>query len=134
MSKALIQTVNPGTQTVAVDGIINLGSVIRRFGCNLRLNGNAIEVNGEGYYKVDCNVTLAPTAAGNVTVALYKNGVALTGATATGSVTTAGNFVTLPIQTTIKEGCCCDGGTALTLVLVEGASTVSNVAVRVEKA
>ena len=58
----------------------------------------------------------------------------LTGATATGSVSTAGNPVTLPIQTTIREGCGCDGGTALTVVLVSGASTVSNVALRVEKA
>lgn len=134
MSRSLIQTVNQSSQSVAVNSIIGLGSVIRRFGCNCRLNGNAIEVDGEGYYKIDANVTLAPTAVGNVTVAIYKNGVALTGATATGSVSTAGQSVTLPIQTTIREGCCCDGGTALTVVLVSGASTVSNVAVRVEKA
>lgn len=134
MSKSLIQTVNQSSQVVAANSIIDLGSVIRRFGCNCRLNGNAIEVDGEGYYTIDANVTLAPTAAGTVTVALYKNGVALTGATASGSVTTAGNPVTLPIQATIREGCCCDGGVALTLVLVAGASTVTNVAVRVEKA
>ena len=134
MGKSLIQTVNQSTQSVASNSIIELGSVLRRFGCNCRLNGNAIEVDGSGYYTADVNVTLAPTAAGNVTVALYRNGVQITGATATGSVTTAGNFVTLPIQTTIREGCCCDGGSSLTLVLVSGASTVSNVAVRVEKA
>lgn len=134
MSKALIQTVNQSSQTVAENSIINLGSVIRRFGCNLRLNGNAVEVNGEGYYKIDCNVTLAPTTAGAVTVAIYKNGVPLTGATASGSASIAGNPVTLPIQTTIREGCQCDGGTALTVVLVAGASTVTNVALRVEKA
>lgn len=134
MSKSLIQTVNQSSQTVAASSIIDLGSVIRRFGCNLRLNGNAIEVNGEGYYKVDCNVTLAPTAEGNVTIALYRNGVAVTGATATGSVSTANNPITLPIQTTIREGCKCDGGASLTLVLVAGASTVTNVAVRVDKA
>ena len=134
MSKSLIQTVNQSSQTVAANSIIDLGSVIRRFGCNLRLNGNAIEVDGAGYYTIDCNVTLAPTAAGNVQVAIYKNGVPLTGATATGSVSTAGNPVTIPIQTTIREGCNCDGGTSLTLVLVAGASTVSNVALRVEKA
>lgn len=134
MGKSLIQTVNQSTQTVAANSIIDLGSVIRRFGCNLRLNGNAVEVNGEGYYKVDCNVTAAPTAAGTVTVALYNNGVPLTGATASGSVSTAGNPITLPIQTTIREGCCCDGGSALTVVLVAGAGTVSNVALRVDKA
>ena len=133
MSKSLIQTVNQSSQTVAVNSIIELGSVIRRYGCNLRLNGNAVEVNGEGYYKIDGNVTLTPSAVGNVTVAVYKNGVPLTGATATGGVTTVGNSITLPIQTTIKEGCSCDGGTALTVVLVAGASTVNNVALRVEK-
>ena len=134
MGKSLIQTVNQSSQVVAANSIIDLGSVIRRFGCNLRLNGNAVEVSGEGYYTIDCNVTLAPTTAGNVTVALYRNGVAVTGATATGSVSTAGNPITLPIQATIREGCCCDGGSSLTLVLVAGASTVSNVAMRVDKA
>lgn len=134
MSKSLIQTVNQSSQAVAANSIIGLGSVIRRFGCNLRLNGNAIEVDGAGYYTIDCNVTLAPTAAGDVTVAVYKNGVPLTGATATATVAAADDSVTLPIQTTIREGCACDGGTALTVVLVAGASTVSNVAMRVEKA
>lgn len=134
MSRSLIQTVNQSSQTVAANSIIDLGSVIRRFGCNLRLNGNAIEVDGAGYYTIDCNVTIAPTAAGNVTVAIFKNGVQLTGATATGSVSTAGNLITLPVQTTIRESCPCDGGTALTLVLIAGPGTVSNVAMRVEKA
>lgn len=134
MSKSLIQTVNQSTQNASVNGIIDLGSVIRRFGCNLRLNGNAIEVEGAGYYTIDANVTIAPTAAGNVQVAIFKNGVQLTGAIATGSVSTAGNPITLPIQTTIREGCNCDGGTSLTLVLLAGAGTISNVAVRVEKA
>lgn len=134
MSKSLIQTVNQSSQVVAANSIIDLGSVIRRFGCNCRLNGNAIEVDGAGYYTIDCNVTVAPTVAGNVQVAIYKNGVQLTGATATGSTTTAGNPITLPIQTTIREGCNCDGGTSITLVLIAGASTVTNVAMRVEKA
>ena len=50
MSKSLIQTVNQSSQVVAANSIIDLGSVIRRFGCNLRLNGNAVEVDGAGYY------------------------------------------------------------------------------------
>ena len=133
MSKSLIQTVNQSSQTVAENSIINLGSVIRRYGCNLRMNGNAVEVSGEGYYKIDCNVTLAPTEAGTATIAIYKNGVQLTGATASGTAAAAGDFITLPVQTTIREGCQCDGGTALTVVLVSGASTISNIALRVEK-
>ena len=133
MSKSLIQTANPSSQTVAVGGIISLGSVLRRYGCNCRLNGNAIEVNGQGYYTVSGTVTVAPTAAGNVSIAIYENGNTIPSATSTGSVTTAGNSVTLPVETTVKQGCCCDGGTALTCVLTAGAGTVTNVSMRVIK-
>ena len=72
MSRSLIQTANQSQQTVAAGSIISLGSVLRRFGCNCRLNGNAIEIEGEGYYKVEATVTAAPTAAGNVTVAFFE--------------------------------------------------------------
>ena len=134
MSRSLIQTTNQTTQAVAVNGIISLGSVLRRFGCNCRLSGNAVECVGEGYYKVDVNVSVAPTATGAVTVALYNNGVQVPGAIAYGSVSTAANPVTLPIETTIRQGCCCDSADSLTVVLVEGAGDVQNVSVRVEKA
>ena len=85
MGKSLIQTTNQSQQAVAVNSIISPGSVLRRFGCNLRLSGNAIEVVGEGYYKIDCNVSVAPTAVGSVTVALYNNGVQIPGAIAYGA-------------------------------------------------
>ena len=133
MSRALIQTANQSAQAVAANSIISLGSTQRRFGCNLRLSGNGIEVNGEGYYTADCCVSVAPTAAGPVTVALYNNGVQIPGAIAYGSVSTAGNSITLPIITTIRQGCCCDSADNLTCVLIEGAGTVRNVSLRVEK-
>lgn len=133
MSKSLIQTTNQSSQTVAVGSIISLGSVLRRFGCNCRLSGNAIEIEGEGYYKIDANVSLAPSAVGNVTVALYKDGVQIPSAIAYGSVSTADNSVTLPITTTVRQRCC-DSASSLTLVLTAGASTVNNVSVRVDKA
>lgn len=133
MGKSLIQTTNQTTQTVADNGILSLGSVLRRYGCNCRLSGNAIEIVGEGYYKVDAQVSVEPTAEGNVTVALYNNGVQVQGAIAYGSVTTAADPITLPIQTTIRQGCCCDSADSLTLVLLEGAGDVTNVSLRVEK-
>ena len=134
MSRSLIQTTNQTTQPVAVNSIISLGSVQRRFGCNCRLSGNAIECVGEGYYKADVNVSIAPTAAGPVTIALYNNGVQIPGAIAYGSVSTAGNSTTLPIETTIRQGCCCDSADSLTVVLLTGAGDVQNISVRVEKA
>ena len=133
MSRSLIQVTNQSTQTVALNSIISLGSVLRRFGCNCRLSGNAIEVNGEGYYTIDADVTVVPTAAGAVTVALYNNGVQIPGAIAYGAVSTAGNPVTLCINTTIRQACCCDSADNITMVLIAGAGTVNNVSMRVVK-
>lgn len=133
MSRSLIQVTNQSAQTVAVNSIISPGSVQRRFGCNIRLSGNAIEVEGQGYYTIDATVSVEPEAIGPVTVALFVNGVQLPGAIAYGSVSTAGNPVTLPIVATIRQGCCCDNADTLTLVLLEGAGTVQNVSIRVEK-
>lgn len=134
MSKSLIQVANPSTQAVAVNAIIPLGSVQRRFGCNCRLSGNAIEVAGEGYYTVDCNVTVAPTVAGDVTVGLSVNGAILPGAIAYGTAAAAGDLVTLPIDATIRKGCNCDSADNITLVLLAGAGDVRNVSLRVVKA
>lgn len=133
MSKSLIQVVNTTSQTLAAGSAISLGTAVRRYGCNCRLNGNAVEVSGEGYYKIDATVTIAPTATGNVQAAIYVNGVLLSGTLSTASVSTANNAVTLPIIGTIRQACCCDSADNITLVLVSGAGVVSNVALRVEK-
>ena len=133
MSKSLIQVANQSSQAVANNSIISLGSTQRRYGCNLRLSGNGIEVSGAGYYTIDADVSVAPTETGNVTVALYNNGVQIPGAIAYGSVSTATNPVNLCINTTIRQGCCCDSADNITLVLIAGAGTVQNVSVRVVK-
>ena len=133
MSRSLIQVANQSNQTVAANSIIGLGSVQRRFGCNCRLSGNGIELDGQGYYTVDANVSVAPTAAGPVTVALFNNGVQVPGAIAYGNATAAGEPVNLTLVATLRQGCCCDSADNLTLVLIEGAGTVQNVSMRVEK-
>ena len=117
--------------TVAVDGVIPLGSLIRRYGCDVVLNGNAVNITGAGYYDVDASVTVSPAAAGTVTVTLYKDGVAVPGATA--SETAAANgTVDLNIPALVRHVCCA-AGSALTLVLTGVAATVDNVALRVQR-
>ena len=114
---------------VAVDGVIPLGSLIRRYGCDVALNGNAVNITGTGYYDVDASVT--STAAGTVTITLYKDGVAVPGATA--SETAAANgTVDLNIPALVRQVCCA-AGSALTLVLTGVAATVNNVALRVQR-
>lgn len=134
MSRSLIQTTNQTTQSIAENSIISLGSVQRRFGCNLRLSGNAVEAVGEGYYVVSATVSVAPVATGPVTVAIYDNGVQIPGAIAYGTVTAIGDVITLPIETTIRQGCNCDSADSLTVRLVENSGGVQNVSLRVEKA
>lgn len=116
---------------VAVDGVIPLGSLIRRYGCDVALNGNAVNITGAGYYDVDASVTVTPIAAGTVTITLYKDGVAVPGATA--SETAAANgTVDLSIPALVRQVCCA-AGSALTLVLAGAAATVNNVALRVQR-
>lgn len=133
MSKSLIQTANTSPTPLAVGGTIPLGTVLRRFGCNCRLSGNAVEIEGSGYYTISGTVTLTPNAIGNVSIEVLENTQTIAGTIVTGSVATVGNSVTLPFETTVRLGCCCEGASQLSLVLSEGASTVGSVSLRVEK-
>lgn len=80
--KSALYTAMQTPTEVAVNGVIPLGSLIRRYGCDITLNGNAANIVGNGYYDVDASITVAPTAAGTVTATLYKDGIAVPGATA----------------------------------------------------
>lgn len=117
---------------VAVGGVIPFGSLIRRYGCDVDLNGNAVNITGAGYYDVDASITVAPTAAGTVTVTLYKDGVAVPGATASATAAAADDVVDLNIPALVRQVCCA-AGSALTLVLTGAAATVNNVALRVQR-
>lgn len=131
MGRSLIQTVNQSEQAVAENGIFALGTVQRRYGRDLRLSGNGIEATGTGYFTITASVSIAPTAAGAATVALFDNGAQIPGAIAYGTAAAAGDPVNLAIVSTIRRGCCCAGADSLTLVLVEGAGTAQNVSLRV---
>lgn len=130
--KSLIYVAMQAPTAVAVNGIIPLGTIVRRYGCNCNLNGNGIAINGQGYYDVDVSVEAVPDAAGTVTVQLLKDGVAVPGATAAATVAAVANTVTLAFPATVRLGCC-STGSVLTLLLTGAASTVNNVAARVEK-
>jgi hypothetical protein len=140
MSRSLIQVVNQTVQAIPAVAvgttpvILNLGTATHGYGCNARLSGNAVRIDGQGYYKVDAAVTVSPTAAGSVVVALYDGNNQIDGAIATATVTTANNTITIPINTTIKQGCSCDGAGSLTLRVIDGvASNITNISMRVEK-
>lgn len=133
MSKSAIYTVNTNTQALAAGATVALGNVVRRYGQNITLNGNSINITGAGYYKVTADVTITGTTAGTVGISLLKDGVAVSGATSNVSVA-VGDVATIPILALIREyGCCCDNNSNLTFVLITTAETVSNISVVVEK-
>lgn len=134
MSKSLLQAVNQSPQSVEANGIISLGSVQRRFGQNIRLSGNGIEVIGAGYYTIAATVTASPSAAGVAEAGLYVNGNQIPGAVSAGQASAENDLVPLSLIATIRQGCCCDSADNLTLVLKQGAGTIQNVALLVEKA
>lgn len=133
MSKSLIQLYNESTQAVTENNVISFGSVLRRYGCNLKLSGGAVEVDGPGYYEADVIATVEPTAVGNVTVALFENNVQIPGAIASVYAASAESPVVLPIATTIRKGCNCDGASQIVLKLIEGPGNVTNVSTRIVK-
>lgn len=131
MSRSVIYTENLSVQALPAGAIIDLGNIVRRYGCNLNLVGDAINLKGSGYYKVDINVTLTGTTAGTATLGLYKDGNLYTSRSVS---LAAGDVVTVPIDTLIREfGCCYDNSSNLTLVLGGFAETVSYVSVVVVK-
>ena len=134
MSKSLIYTANTSVQDVALNGIINPGTVVRRFGPNLSLSGNAIQIAGAGYYDIDTSFTVEPTAAGTVTITAYLDNVAIPGATASETAVAENDPINLSITAVIREACqCCEGLSNLTFVLTGTAAAVTNSAIVVEK-
>ena len=132
MSKSAIYTAMTTPTSVAIGSTVPLGTTIRRFGCNVAQDGNTISIKGRGYFLVTASITAAPTAVGTVAVAMSKDGVPVSGATASSSVSTAANPTALPITAIVRNACGCDSS-ALSFTLDGTASTVQNVAVTVVK-
>lgn len=129
-----IHTVNNTNQvvTTTAGNFVNvpLGSVVRRFGRNLGLDGNSIVCCGMGYYDCEASISLTPTAAGPITAQLFQDGVAVPGALAT-ATGTAATTIALPI-TALVRNCGCDCNSTLS-VRVNAPCTVNNLSLVVEK-
>lgn len=131
MSKSAIYTTNIAAPAVAAGGIIPLGTTTRRYGCNVRQDGNTIVLCGQGYYLVNVSATLTTIAAGTVSLTAQKDGVAVIGATAS-QTATANGLTNLSLTAIVRNACGCDSS-LLSLLLGGVDATVNNLAVTVEK-
>lgn len=92
----LIGVKNTGAQTVLADGLVNIGSVYRKY-CKKNACGfpafartaNDITFNHSGIYHLTATFVVSAPAAGDVTVQLLVNGEVVDGAFATETITTA---------------------------------------------
>ena len=82
MSRSAIYTANTTPTALAAGNIIPVGTTVRRFGKCINQDGNTITLSGPGYYLVNASATVAPTAAGTVSITGQKDSVAVIGATA----------------------------------------------------
>lgn len=127
--KSAIYTANTTAATLGEGATLPLGAIIRRFGCGLDLNGNGVNLLGKGYYAVDASISYTATEAGDVTVTLLADGVAVPGAIATETAAADGT-VNLHITGMVKR--CCEGAGTIVLT-VNQAGTLDNVALVVSK-
>ena len=132
MSKSAIYTTNTAAPTIAVDGIIPVGTTTRRYGCNIRQDGNAITLCGQGYYLVNVSATVTPTSAGTVSVTAQKDGVDIVGATGSETVAAVANAANISITAIVRNACGCDSS-ILSFILGGVAAVVDNFAVTVYK-
>lgn len=89
MSNSAIYMANTASQTVAAASALNLGSIIRRFGCALNGGASSVTVGKCGYYLVEAVITFTAPTAGVVAVSLQQNGQQVPGATVADTVATA---------------------------------------------
>lgn len=132
MSKSAIYTTNTSAPTVTIGGIIPVGSTTRRYGCNIKQDGNTITLCGNGYYLINVSATVTPSAAGTVSVTAQKDGVAIIGATGSETVAAAADSVTIGLTAIVRNACGCESS-ILSFVLGGVASVVDSLAVTVVK-
>lgn len=145
----LIGIKNTGTQTVLADGIINIGSVYRKY-CKKNNCGvttfsrtvNDVTLQQSGIYNVSATFTFTAETAGDVIIQLLENGDAVEGATLTETITTPTTEIrtaTIDYKILVDNDCVLGRNSTLakTISFINASDavdiTVSNVVVNVTK-
>ena len=133
----MISSYNTTSQAVATDGLLTFTTDRILTGCTATRNGQTFQLNKPGYYYVTFNAIAAATdTVGLLTMELYNNGVAVPGALASATTTTAGAESDFAFSTIIRvpPSCCVVNNTAkLTVVNTGVDATYSNVNINITK-
>ena len=133
--KSLIYVATTTPSAVLANGTLPLATIVRRRGRDVNLSGNSIAITdtGSNYYRVTVTATFTAPVAGTIALDLQQNGVAVTGATASTTITTATTEVRSLSFTAIVRTFNCGTIDSLTVINSGLAATFSNIAVDVEK-
>ena len=132
----MISSYNITTQAVLADGVINFTTDRILTGCTATRDGQTFQLNKPGYYYVTFNAVATATEAGEITVTLENNGIAVIGATASMTAGTVGDLVNLSFTTIIKvpPSCCAVSNVGkLTVVNAGVGATYTNVNLNITK-
>ena len=133
----MISSYNTTSQAIATNGLLNFTTDRILTGCTATRDGQTFQLNKPGYYYVTFNaVAAATTTVGELTVELYNNGVAVPGAEASYTTTTAGDNANYAFSTIIRvpPSCCVVNNTArLTVVNTGVDATYTNVNINITK-
>jgi hypothetical protein len=134
----MISTFNSTTQTVDVGGayVFDTNRIVT--GCTVgHVPGtSALVLNKPGYYYITFNTTFTTATTGDATVELQNGGIAVPGANATETVTTAGDTKSISFTTIVKVLPSCpaiDNTTTLTFVATSIALEASTASVSITK-
>ena len=131
---AIYTSNNSGITITTTEGTfvqVPFGSIVRRFGNNIQLDGGSILCCESGYFDTKISITVTPAAASTITAQLYQNGNAIPGALATTTVAATDTTITLPIIALVRN-CGCDCNSVLTLG-INASCIINNFATVVEK-
>lgn len=131
--KSNIYVVNTTSASVLANGTLPISTIVRRYRCAANLSGNSVSLSEAGYYLVNVSATFTAPTDGVVTLALQDDGVAVPGATASTTITTATTEVRTLNLTAIVRVFCNSAPDALTIVNTGVAATFSNIAIDVVK-
>lgn len=133
--KSLINVATTASSSVVANDVLPLSTIVRRRGCDVNLSGNAVAITdcGSNYYLVTVTATFTAPVAGVVTLNLQQNGVNVTGATGSSTVTTATTEVRSISFSAIVRTFNTAGIDSLTVVNSGVAATFSNIDVDVIK-
>ena len=119
----MISSYNTTNQAVVSNGTINFTTDRILTGCTAVRNGETFQLNKPGYYYVTFNaIAAATTTVGELTIELYNNGVAVPGAIAGATTTTAGDNLDFAFTTIVRvpPSCCAVDNTARLTVVNTG--------------